>query len=68
MKVFHLKAFALFLLLLPLCGAADVITGNNSSAPLYQRPMGPNMNNPDIRNGDIPFVVDEVERDEICNQ
>ena len=50
------------------CGVADVITGSNSSAPLYQRPMGPNMNNPRILCDSLSFVVDEVERDEICNQ
>ena len=50
------------------CGVADVITGSNSSAPLYQRPMDPNMNNPRILCDSLSFVVDEVERDEICNQ
>lgn len=50
------------------CGAADVIAGSKSSAFLYQRPMATNMNKPIIRNGYERFAVDEVERDEICNQ
>ena len=52
----------------PGCGPADAIAGSGISAPLYQRPMAPNMNKPDIRGGYVPFVVGEVERDEICNQ
>ena len=50
------------------CGAADVIAGSKSSAFLYQRPMATNMNNPTIRKGYEPFVVEEVERDMICDQ
>ena len=50
------------------CGPADVIAGSSSSASLYQKPMATNMNNQFIPDSDIPFVVNEVERDEICNQ
>ncbi|MBQ9864577.1 MAG: hypothetical protein IJM33_04475, partial [Bacteroidales bacterium] len=50
------------------CGPADVIAGSGISALLYQRPMAPNMNNPNILWNPLPFVVGEVERDVICNQ
>ena len=50
------------------CGPADVIAGSSSSDSLYQRPMAPNMNNPNIQCNTLPFDVGEVERDVICDQ
>ena len=50
------------------CGQSDMIMGNSSSPLPFKWYMETNMNQQYIPDLFISFVVDEIERDEICNQ